>query len=92
MDDAVYLLILHEFVESVEVANVHLHELIVGLILDVLQVCEVSGIGQLVEIDDVILGIFVDEKPYNMTADESGSASYDDVKFHCYSVKVNGLS
>ena len=35
-DDAVYLLLLHQLVECVEVADVHLHKLIVRFVLDVL--------------------------------------------------------
>ncbi len=36
VDDAVDMLILHELVESVKVADVHLHELVVRLVLDIL--------------------------------------------------------
>ena len=38
MDDAVDLFILHELVESVEVADVHLHKLVVRLAFDILEV------------------------------------------------------
>ena len=36
MDDAVDMLVLHQLVDCVEVADVHLYELVVGLVLNVL--------------------------------------------------------
>ncbi len=49
--DAINLLILHQLIESVEVADVHLHELIVRLILYVLEVCKVTCIGLACKLD-----------------------------------------
>ena len=80
VDDAVHLLVLHQLQECVEVADVHLHELIVRLILDVLEVGEVAGIGQLVEVDDLVLRVFVDEEAYYMAADKTGAACDNDGK------------
>ena len=54
MDDTIDLLILHQLVESVKVADVHLHELIVGLVLNVLEVGEIASISELIEVDDVV--------------------------------------
>ena len=59
VDDTVNLLVLHELVECVEVADVHLNELVVWFVLDVLQVSQVTSVGKLVEVNDVILGILV---------------------------------
>ena len=61
VDDAIDLLVLHQLVESIEVADVHLYKLVVRCLLNVLEVCQVAGIRQLVEINDVILGILVHE-------------------------------
>ena len=66
VDDAVDVLVLHQLVEGIEVADVHPDELVVRLVLDVLEVGEVAGIGQLVKIDDLVLGIFVYEESYDM--------------------------
>ena len=59
MDNAIHLLVLHQLVESIEITDIHLHKLIVGLVLDVLQVCQITCIGKFVEVDDVIVGILV---------------------------------
>ena len=75
MNDAIDLLILHQLIECLEVADVHPYEPIVRLILDILQVSQVASIGQLIQIEDVILRIFIDEQAYNMTANEACSTS-----------------
>ena len=81
MDDAVHLLVLHQFIESVEVADIHLHKLVVRLVFDVLQVSEISSIREFVEIDDVIVWILVHEEANYMASNESGTAS-DNNSFH----------
>ena len=82
MDDTVYLLVLHKLIESVKVADVHLDKLIIGLVLDVLEVGEVAGICQLVEIDDLILWVFVHEEANHMRANKASAASYYNITFH----------
>lgn len=77
MDDAVHLFLLHQLVEGVEVADVHLYKLVVGLILDIFQVGKVACIRQLVEVDDVILWIFVHEKAHHMASDKACTTSND---------------
>ena len=59
MDDAVHLFLLHQLVHTVEVADVHLHKLIVGLILHVFQVGQIARIGELIEVDDMIFRVLV---------------------------------
>ncbi len=82
VDNAVDMLALHEGVDGVKIANVGTDEGVVGLILDVLQVGEVAGVCQFVDIDDVILGVFVHEKTDDVAADEARSASDDDSILH----------
>ena len=66
MDDAIYLVVLHQLQHQVEIADIALYEGIVWLVLDVLKVSQVTSVSQLVEVDDVILRIFVHEKSYYM--------------------------
>ena len=61
MDDAINFFILHELVESVKVANVHLHELVVRLAFDILEVSKVARIRELVEVDDIVFRVLVDK-------------------------------
>ena len=73
VDDTVHLLILHQLIERLEVADVHLHKPVVRSVLDILQVGEIAGICQFIDVDYLIVGIFVYKQPDNMTSDESGS-------------------
>ena len=75
MDDAVHLLVLHQLIKSVEVADVHLYKLVVGFVLDVLQVGKVTRIRQLIQVDDVIVGILVDEETHHMASNEACATS-----------------
>ena len=84
VDDTVHLLLLHQLIEGVEVADVHLHKLVVGLILDVLQIGKVAGIGQLVEVDDVILGILVHKQAHHVASYKACATGNDNSSFHIY--------
>ena len=75
MDDTVYTILLHDFLHLFVVADVGFDESVVRLVFDVLQIGQVTGVGQFVQVDNVILGIFVDEQSDYMAADESGTAS-----------------
>ena len=91
VDDAINVFVLHELVERIEVANVHLHELVVGLILDVLEVGEIACISELIEVDDVVFWVFVYEEAYNVTSDEACTSGNYYVSFH-FEHKSNGLN
>ena len=79
VDYAVDLILPDDASHLVEVCYVGLDEGIVGSVLDVTEVGEVAGIGQLVEVYDTVVGIFVYEEADYMGADESGAACYEDV-------------
>ena len=66
MDDAIHLVVLYQLQHQVEITDITLYESIVRLVLDVLEVSQVACVCQLVEVDDVILRIFVHEKSYYM--------------------------
>ena len=74
VDYAVDLIFLHYPAHLVKVCYVGLHEGIVGAVLDVLEVGEVAGIGELVEVDNAAVRIFIYEQADYMAADESSSA------------------
>ena len=73
VDYAIDLILLHQRVEGVEVTDVHADEAVVGAVLNVPEVGQIAGIGQLVQIDDSVIRILVDEQPYHMAAYETGS-------------------
>ena len=64
MDDAIHLVVLHQLQRLVEIADIALNESLVRLVLNVFEVSQVACVSQLIEVDDVILRIFVHEKSY----------------------------
>ena len=87
MDNAVDVFLLHQFVDSLEVANIQLYELVVGLTLDVFQISQVSGVCQLIQVNDLLFRIFVDEQTHYVTANESGTSGDDDISLGPISVR-----
>ena len=81
VDDAIDFLVLHQLIERLEVADVHFHELVVGLRLDVFEVRQIACVGQFVEVDDVVLGILVHEKAHHVASNEACAAGNDN-RFH----------
>ena len=85
VDDAVHMLLLHEFQYAFEIADIHFHEPVVRLVFDIAKVGEVACIGELVEIDYPVVRILVHKEPHDVRADESGSAGDNDASFHILS-------
>ena len=59
VNDAVHLLFLHETEHPLKVTDVHLHKLIIGLVLNVLEVGKIPGVGEFVQVNNMILRVFV---------------------------------
>ena len=62
VDNAVHMVLPDEFAHLVEIANVRFDESIVRPVFDVFQIGQVSGVGQLVQIDNMVVRILVDER------------------------------
>ncbi len=82
VDDAVNFILAHYPAHSLKVNNVGFDECVVRFILDVFQIGEVAGVGQFVEIDDVVVGVFVYKQPYYMAADKPCSAGDEYITLH----------
>ena len=50
---------LHQRIDGIEVADICTYETVVRLVFDILEIRQVTGIGQLIQIDDTIVRIFV---------------------------------
>lgn len=53
-------------------------------LLDIFEICDVSGLCQLVKFDDVIVGIFAEEAAYVVQPNESGTSGYQYIVFYHY--------
>ena len=79
VNNAVNMLFLHEGIDSVEVAYIRTDKTVVGTVLNILEVGKVAGISKFIDVDDTIVGILIDKKPYHMTPYKSGTAGDDDI-------------
>ncbi len=84
VNDAVHLLLLHETEHPLKVADVHLHKLIIGLVLNILEVGKVPGVGEFVQVNNMILRVFVHKQAHHMRANEARTARDDNRPFHSY--------
>ena len=64
------------------VADVSLHEDVIGHAFAFLQIVKIARVGELVEIDDTILRVFRAKIRHEVGADEPGAAG-DEYGFHC---------
>ncbi len=81
VDDSINFFILHEFENALEITDIHLHKLVVGLVLNILEVRQVARIGELIQIDNLVLWILVHKQANNVRSYETGSSG-DDYGFH----------
>lgn len=61
MDNAVHLILPHQRKDGIEITDIGLDEGIIRCLLDILQIGQIPGIGQFVEVDNMIVGIFRNE-------------------------------
>ena len=57
MHDHVDVVPAQQIVDDRGVADIGVHEAVIGMVLDLAERFEIAGIGQLVDIDDVMAGI-----------------------------------
>lgn len=88
MDDAIHLLLLHQLIYGLEITDVHTDEPVVGSVFDVTQIGKIAGVGELIDIDDAVVGVFVDKEPDYVAAYEAGSAGDQNITFVCHRLEV----
>ena len=64
------------------IADVRFDERVVRRTLDVREVGQIARIGQFVEVDDAVAGVFVYEQADHVASDEAGTAGNQDVVAH----------
>ena len=58
MDDSIDMILAHDGADRVNVTDVRLDESIIRTILYVMEIGKISGVGELVQIDDMVVRIF----------------------------------
>ena len=84
MYDTIYLLVLHQLVECIEIADIHLHELIVGLILSFLESTQIARRGYLIQIDNLIIRILIYEKSNYVATDKTRATGDNNTSIHIF--------
>ncbi len=67
--------------------NVALNKLVIGLVFNILQVGQITGISKLVEVNNVVLRILSNEQTYNVRANKPCTSGNENV-FHFFSVFI----
>lgn len=87
VNDTVDLILHHESLHQVEVANVAFHKCVVEAVFNIVQVGKVAGIGEFVEVDNAILWIFVDKESHHMRPYKAGPTGNDDIALKVHILK-----
>ena len=85
VDHTVDVVFLEDSHYSLKVADVSLDEGVVRFVFNVFEVGEVACVCQLVDVNDMIIRIFVHKKSYYVASDEPCAAGDDDV-LHRFSI------
>src|SRR5665648_60264 len=76
------LVLIKQCLQGFLIANIGLYKGIVWIALDADQVFKISGIGQLVKIDDLDILVLLQHVKNEVGPDKTGSAR-DEISFHC---------
>ena len=77
VDDAIRLIFGEDGIDMLSINNISFYELIIGRILNIFQVFEVSSIRQRIQVNNFIVRVGIDEKANNVAPNEPCSACYD---------------
>ena len=79
VDNAVYIVLLEHFQHFVVVADVGFYKSVVGFVLHIFKVGQIAGVCQFVKVNYLVIRIFVHKQANHMRADETGTASYENI-------------
>ena len=61
MDDTVNVKFSHELLYLFKIADIRFNKSVIGSVFDILQIGQITGISQLIQIDDMVIRVFVDK-------------------------------
>ena len=91
VDDVIEIVLCKQALDQLLVADVALHEDMAGVALNVLQVLEVAGVGQLVEVDQQDLGVLLEHIMHKVGTDKTGAAG-DKIFFHKFPLLFSAIT
>ncbi len=81
VDNIIEIILLEQAFHQLLVADIALHEHMTGVALHVLQVLQVACVGQLIQVDQQDLRVFLEHIMHKVGADKTGAAG-DQIGFH----------
>ena len=91
VDDVIEIVLCKQALDQLLVADVALHKDMAGVALNVLQVLEVAGVGQLVEVDQQDLGVLLEHIMHKVGTDKTGAAG-DKIFFHKFPLLFSAIT
>ena len=82
MDDTIHLLILHQLEHALKITDIHLDKPIVRLVLNILEVIQITRISKLIQIDNLIVRILVYKQAHHMASYKARTTGNYDTSFH----------
>ena len=84
MDNAIRFVLFHQLLHSGEITYICFYKSIVRLVFYIFEIRQISGVCQFIEIDNTVIGIFIDKQANDMRSYKSGASGNDDIafKFH----------
>jgi len=79
-----------QFLNKSRIANIPLHKYMVGMVLVLPQILQIARIGQLVQIHDPHIRMFLQHHPDKITADETSAARNQNCPHNCSRKSFNG--
>ena len=76
VNNALRLVFRKDAFDLLDIQDIYFLENIIGLILNVPEVLEVTGIGEGIKVDYTIVRVFIYKQPDHVRADKAGSACY----------------
>ena len=83
MDDSVHCIFGEDAGYQLMITDITLDEEVIILSFDILQVLQIAGIGQGIEVDDHVVRILLYEEPDHMAAYEACTACYQNISLEC---------
>ena len=84
MDNPSYIISRDNLLNLFVITYIRLNKNIIRFILDILEICQIAGISELVEVYNPVVRILVDEEPDNVAADEPGATGYQYSPLECH--------
>ena len=86
VNNPVNIVVGEHLLDGWKIADVGFYKYIVWFAFNIFKVCQIACVGEFVEIDDAVIGVFVHKKTYHVRPDKTSATSNYYVAFditHC---------